>query len=97
MGSCPAQATASAYYCHADALAAGEKLIRKSGNRYHRLQIDIGKVPQYARGRFAAEKARPVLRYEYQLTMTITEAPEKVSRLRDEAGCFVLLTNLLNQ
>ena len=28
---------------------------------------------------------------------TIVEAPEKVKLLRDEAGCFVLLTNLLGQ
>jgi transposase len=31
------------------------------------------------------------------LTTTISQAPEKVNPLRDEAGCFVLLTNLLDQ
>jgi transposase len=31
------------------------------------------------------------------LTATITEAPEKVTPLREEAGCFVLLTNLVDQ
>lgn len=91
------QATATAYFCRADAQVAGEKLIRKSGAGYHRLQVDVEKVPKYGRGRPAAGKPRPVLRYEYRLTATITEAPEKVSPLRDEAGCFVLLTNLLDQ
>ena len=90
-------ATASAYYCHADAQSAGEKLIRKSGSGYHQLQIDVQKVSKYGRGRPAAGKPRPVLRYEYRLITTIIEAPEKVNPLRQEAGCFVLLTNLLDQ
>ena len=91
------QATATAYFCRADAQVAGEKLIRKSGTGYHRLQVDVDKAPKYGRGRPAAGKPRPVLRYEYRLTATISEAPEKVSPLREEAGCFVLLTNLLDQ
>jgi transposase len=91
------QATATAYYCYEDAQAAGEKLIRQSGTGYHRLQIDVAKVPKYGRGRPAAGKPRPILRYEYQLTATIMEAPDKVTPLREEAGCFVLLTNLLDQ
>jgi transposase len=90
------QATATAYYCREDALAAGEKLIRKSQSSYHRLEIDVEKVPKYGRGRPAAGKPRKVERYEYQLTAAILEAPEKVNPLRQEAGCFVLLTNLLD-
>jgi transposase len=91
------QATAAGYYCYEDAQAAGEKLVRKSNCRYHRLQVDVEKVPKYGRGRPAEDKPRPVLRYEYHLKTTIVEAPEKVKLLRDEAGCFVLLTNLLAQ
>jgi len=90
-------AAASAYYCHADAQSAGEKLIRKSGSGYHQLQIDVQKVSKYGRGRPAGGKPRAVLRYEYRLITTIIEAPEKVNPLRQEAGCFVLLTNLLDQ
>ncbi len=90
-------ATTTAYYCHADAKAAGEKLIRQSGSGYHQLQIDIEKIPKYGRGRPAVGKPRPVLRYDYRLIATIREAPEKVNPLRDEAGCFVLLTNLLDR
>ena len=91
------QATATAYYCHADAQVAGDKLIRKSETSYYRLQFDVEKIPKYGRGRPAAGKARPVLRYDYRLTATIQEAPEKVNPLREEAGCFVLLSNLLDQ
>ena len=90
------QATATAYYCREDAQAAGEKLIRKSQSSYHNLQIDVEKVPKYGRGRPAAGKPRKIERYEYQLTAAILEAPEKVNPLRQEAGCFVLLTNLLD-
>ncbi len=90
-------ATATAYFCHEDAKAAGDKLIRQSGSGYHQLQIDVEKIPKYDRGRPAVGKPRPVLRYDYRLIATIREAPEKVSPLRDEAGCFVLLTNLLDR
>jgi transposase len=91
------KATTTAYYCHEDAQAAGEKLIRNSGCRYHQLQIQIEKVPKYPRGRPPKDKPREVLRYEYQLITTIRPDDEKVTPLRDQAGCFVLLTNLLDQ
>lgn len=91
------EATATAYYCREDAQAAGQKLIRKSGSSYHQLQINVEEVPKYGRGRPAAGKPRKVLRYEYRLAATLVEAPEKVAPLRQEAGCFVLLTNLLDQ
>ncbi|NNJ99678.1 MAG: hypothetical protein HKP58_04630 [Desulfatitalea sp.] len=35
--------------------------------------------------------------YEYVLTATIKQATEKVDPLRQEAGCFVLLSNLVDQ
>jgi transposase len=90
-------ATATAYYCREDALAAGEKLIRKAKSSYHRLQISVEKIPKYGRGRPAVGKPRKVLRYEYRLTAAVQESAEKVDPLRQEAGCFVLLTNLLDQ
>jgi transposase len=88
------QATDTAYFCRADAQAAGEKLIHTS---YHRVMFDIEKVPKYGRGRPAKGKPRTVLRNEYMLTAKIAEAPEKVAPLRLQAGCFVLLTNLIEQ
>lgn len=45
------KASATAYYCHEDAQAAGEKLIHNSGYRYHELQVEVEKVPKYSRGR----------------------------------------------
>jgi len=88
---------AAAYLCHGDAQSVAEKLIRKSETSYHRLQLDIEKLPKYGCGRPASGKPRAVLCYGYRLTTTIMEAPEKVNPLRQEAGCFFLLTNLLDQ
>jgi transposase len=85
------------YYCRADAQTAADKLIRQSDNRYHDIQVDVQEVPKYGRGRPALGKPRKVSRYEYHLTATVHEAPNKVDPLREEAGCFVLLTNLLDQ
>lgn len=91
------EATASAYFCREDAQVAGEKLLRKAGSSYHQIEIHIEKVPKYGRGRPVAGKPRKVLRYEYQLAANISQLPERVDPLRQEAGCFVLLTNLLDQ
>ena len=91
------QASGTAFFCREDAQAAGERLIRKAGSGYHRVKVNIEKVAKYARGRPAKDKPRAVLSYEYLLSAAIVESPEKVAPLRLEAGCFVLLTNLVYQ
>ncbi len=91
------QAEATAFFCRKDAQVAAENLIRTANAGYHHLEVTIEKVPKYGRGRPAKDKPRPVLRYEYLLTTTIIESPERVDPLRTQAGCFVLLTNLLDQ
>ena len=89
------EATARAYYCRADAQAAAEELMGKSA--YHRVEVAVEKVAKYGRGRPPVGKPRPVLRYEYRVAAKVSEVPEKVKPLRDQAGCFVLLTNLLDR
>jgi transposase len=91
------QATATTFFCREDAQAAGERLIHKAGSGYHKLEFNIEKIAKYARGRPAKDKPRPVVSYEYLLRTTIVESAEKVAPLRLEAGCFVLLTNLVHQ
>jgi len=91
------QVVDSVYYCRADAQVAADKLIRQSESSYHWIQTDVEEIPKYGRGRPAAGNPRKVLRTEYRVTATVAEAPEKVEPLREEAGCFVLLTNLLDQ
>ena len=91
------QASATAYYCHADAQAAGKKLIHQAASSYYQLDFEVEKVAKYGRGRPPVGKPRPILAYEYRLTTSLVEAADKVSPLREEAGCFVLLTNLVDQ
>lgn len=91
------EATSSAFFCHADAQTAVEKLVRSANASYHQITAQIDEVPKYGRGRPAEGKTRTPLRYEYVLTTTIVEAPEKVAPLRDQAGCFVLLSNLVEE
>lgn len=91
------EAGSSAFFCHADAEAALEKLMRSADTSYHQIAAQIEKVPKYGRGRPAKGKPRTPLHYEYMLVTKILEAPEKVAPLRDQAGCFVLLSNLVEQ
>lgn len=91
------QATPNPYFCRKDAQAAGDKLVRKANAGLHRLETSFEKVPKYGRGRPAKGKPRPVIRYEYVLKTSIVQAVEKVNPLRQEADCFVLLTNLQGQ
>jgi len=91
------ETASSAFFCHADAQAAVEKLMRAAKGSYHKITAQIDEVPKYGRGRPAADKPRTPLRYEYVLTTNIVEAPEKVAPLRLQAGCFVLLSNLVEQ
>ncbi len=91
------QIMANAFFCHEDAQVAGERLIRKTQSGYHHINISIEKVPKYARGRPAKDKPRTVLSYKYLLSTSIVEALEKIAPLRLEAGCFVLLSNLIHQ
>lgn len=90
------EATATAFFCRADAQVAADKLTHSANTSYHQIRADIEKVPRFGRGRPAKDKPRTPLRYEYVLTTKIVEAPEKVDPLRTQAGCFVLLTNLVD-
>lgn len=91
------EATATSFFCHADAQAAAGKLVHTADATYHRIITDIEKVPKFGRGRPAEGKPRPVLRYDYVLKINIVEAPEKIAPLRLQAGCFVLISNLIGQ
>ena len=89
------KATAMPFFCGADAQAAADRLssdARKSG--YHRIETTINKTTKYERGRPAKGKPRVPKGYEYFLKTKIVQEPDKIKPLRDEAGCFVLLTNM---
>jgi transposase len=88
------QINAQAFYCHADAEKAADQLCKAAVGSYHRLQWHIKEVDKYPRGRPATGKQRIPIGHEYALEISIEEDQSVLSRLRLEAGCFVLLTNL---
>jgi transposase len=81
------------YFCRADADAAAAQL-RAVSAAYHRLEVAVEEQLVYGRGRPSAHKPRPVTAIRYRLKTTISPQTERIGRLEEEAGCFVLLTNV---
>lgn len=80
------------FSCLSDIQAAQEEL-RKTKCKYHVLDAEIEERPKYKRGR-PKGGIREVREMRYGLIATITEDEESVSKLREQAGCFVMLTNV---
>lgn len=81
------------YFCRADAEAAAAQL-RAQPTAYHRVEVAVTERPLYGRGRPSAHKPRPVKAMRYRLKTTVSTQTERIARLEEEAGCFVLLTNV---
>src|SRR5712691_9204032 len=81
------------YFCRADAEAAAAKL-HTVPVAYHRVDVTVEEQPVYGRGRPSAQKPRPVKAMRYRLKTTIRPQTEYIVRREEEAGCFVLLTNV---
>jgi transposase len=88
---------AQPYYCDADARAAAEKLsaLPKRTDLFT-LSASVEKVPKYPRGRPKMGDKRTPDRFEYRIETSFEEDKQKVQTLREEAGCFVLLSNLIS-
>ena len=87
-------ATAIPFFCEKDAKAAADKLVRSADSAYHALVTDIKEIPKYGRGRPVKGQPRIITGYDYVLSATIRQVPEKTELLRRKAGCFVLITNI---
>jgi transposase len=81
------------YFCRADAEAAAAKL-RAVHPAYHVVDVTVEEQPVYGRGRPSAHQPRPVKAMRYRLKTTIKPDTERIRRREEEAGCFVLLTNV---
>ncbi len=89
---------AAHYYCEADAQAAVGKLSRLLKNTdLLTISASIDKIPKYSRGRPKKGEKRVPERFEYHIHPVFEENEQKVHSLREEAGCFVLITNLIAQ
>jgi transposase len=78
------------YACLPDARAA---VIRLPSGSYHGLTANIEPVHTYARGRPKADGTRNIAETRYALKIRITPKNEAIEKARQEAGCFVLITN----
>src|SRR5918912_61916 len=81
------------YFCRADADAAAARL-RAVSAAYHRLEVAVEERLVYGRGRPRAHKPRPITARRYRLKTAISPRTERIARMEEEAGCFVLLTNV---
>jgi len=81
------------YFCRADAEAAAATL-RAVPTAYHLVDVTVEERPIYGRGRPSSHKPRTIKTMHYRLKTTIKPDAERIRRREDEAGCFVLLTNV---
>jgi transposase len=81
------------FYCRADAEAAAEQL-RALQSAYHRVEVVVEERPQYGPGRPSPKHPRAIKARRYGLQVTLHERAEVIAQRRQEAGCFVLLTNV---
>ena len=61
---------------------------------YHRVDVTVEERPVYGRGRPSPHKPRPIKALRYRLKTTMSPQTERIVRMEEEAGCFVLLTNV---
>ncbi len=80
------------FYCLADAEAAAKA--HQSRTPYHTLEVAVEERPQYARGRPRKDGSRRLKAMHYGLVARVLEDRSALERRREQAGCFVLLTNL---
>ena len=83
------------FYCVADAQSKQEEL-RKTKCKYHVLNTQIEERPKYKRGR-PKGGIKEVAQMRYGLSATIEVDENSVSKLRQQAGCFVMLTNVAKE
>jgi transposase len=81
------------YFCRADAEAAAATL-RAVPTAYHLVDVTVEERPIYGRGRPSSHKPRTIKAMHYRLKTTVKPDAERIRRREDEAGCFVLLTNV---
>ena len=81
------------YFCRQDAEAALKRL-EKTKTRYYRIEAGILEKIQYGRGRPKANQPRKIAGYRYEIVAQIKEKQQAIENKREEAGCFVLLTNV---
>jgi transposase len=81
------------YFCREDAAAAADKL-QSEGSSCHDCCCEVVEKVTYCRGRPPKSGERKVSKTRYVLDGRLVERSDEVERMRQAAGCFVLLTNV---
>ena len=69
-------------------------MVKAAEKSLYNLRAEIIDVPKYGKGRPKKGEARKPKFIEYELKATVEEDPEKTEKIRLEAGCFVLISNV---
>ncbi len=88
-----AQVDKTLYFREADAQAAMARL-QKETLRFHDIEFLTEERPLYACGRPRADGSRALKETCHAITGTLVQEPEAIDVLREQAGCFVLITNV---
>jgi len=78
------------YACLPDAQAAAGRI---SPATLHEVVVEIQPRPQYGKGRPKADGTRTLKAMRYGLSISARLDEQAVNRLREQAGCFVLISN----
>ena len=81
------------FFCRADADAEAERLQSQAG-QFHRLDTAVIEAVRHPPGRPPRDRPRPISSVRYTIQGRPEPDPLRVARLRQEAGCFVLLSNV---
>ena len=88
------EATATEYFCQADARQAAAQLAAYGRGSYHQIRTQIIERPKFGRGRPAKNAVRTPVGCGYQIQAEIVPDAEAIAPLNLGAGCFVLLSNV---
>lgn len=86
----------SAYACEADAKAAAHAWASRVP-RYHDLSWEIEPHYTYARGRPKKDQPRAITGVHYRVSCRLEQKAAALERMKTEAGCFVLLSNVAKE
>jgi transposase len=81
------------YFCRADAEAATERLSAQP-SLFHSIEAEAVEQINYARGRPPKNGPRTIASITYRVKGTVVERTAEADQKRQEAGCFVLLSNV---
>ena len=84
------------FHCQADAEDSARRLTGTQSS-FHDIRTRVTTVFQYGKGRPSKGKERTPVRTDYRVETNIFENEDAIMKLRREAGCIVLLTNLMSE